>query len=451
MTPLNQRQIPGPGQFDRRAWSSKVKKTARGPILFGTVVAIVFVGGFGVWGATAPLEGAAIAPGVVAASGENHTVQHLEGGIIDQVMVREGDRVTDGQPLIRLDRTSASASRDIVQKRLVALQARAVRLRAERDGLETLVFPEELTAAASEMSIASDLDEQRREFDDRALRFANDGAIMDQRVAALEEQIRGVEAQIVGVEAQIEVLGDDIERKRKLLKRKLTRVDEYNALRRNKAELEGRLGGFKAEIARARTGIVEAREQKARQVNERAEQASAQLNEAIGQIADTSERIRAAEDVLGRVVLRAPAAGVVVDIAKSTPGAVVQRGEDLMTILPTDSELIVEARLSPLDKDVVREGQQATLRFTALNQRTTPEVPGTVTFVSPDILTDPQSRESYFAMRLAIAEQLPEGVERNAITPGLPVETYVQTGERTFFDYLSKPIRDSMPKAFNQE
>ena len=440
-----------PGGFDRSAWGSNVRRSVFGPILFGAVVVVGFAGGFAVWGATAPIEGAVIAPGVVAASGQNHTVQHLEGGIVEQVLVDEGDRVEAGQPLIRLDQTAASSSMGVLQKRLVALEARAARLRAERDGVEKLAFPPDVLEIALKAELDGDVEEQRREFRDRMARHRSDLAIMDSRVAALNEQIAGIEAQIGGVESQIAVLADDVARKKKLLARKLTRIDEYNALRRQKADLEGRLGGFKAEIARARTGIVEAQEQSARLVKERAEQASSQLNEVIAQVADARERMRAAEDVLGRVVLRSPSDGVVVDIAKSTPGAVVNRGEDLMTILPTDNELIVEARLNPLDKDAVREGQQATLRFSALNQRTTPEVPAEVTFVGADALTDPQSRETYFVMRLAIADDLPDGLSSTQIFPGMPVETFVNTGDRTFFEYLAKPITDSMRKAFPQE
>ena len=450
-TPQTPMPVASPGPYDARTWSSRVRMGLRGPVLFGAVVLTVFVGGFAGWASTAPLEGAAVAPGVVVASGQNNTIQHLEGGIIEAVLVREGETVTEGQELIRLQRTAAEASRDLLQKNLFALEARAARMQAERDGEEVLDFPDELTQAAARYGLDGDLEEQRREFRTRVLRLGNDRAILDQRVAALNEQIRGIEVQLASTREQIAVLDDDISRKKRLLDRQLTDRSQYNALRRSREELRGRIGQFTADMGRARTSIAEAEEQKAKLVTERAEQAVTSLNETRRQIADTTERLRAASDVLDRIVVRAPSAGVVVNIAKTTPGAVVQRGEDLMTILPTDSELIVEARLLPLDIDAVRVGQEASLRFSALNQRVTPEVPATVSYVSRDAFTDPQTRESYYTVRLSITDDLPDAVGPEQIFPGMPVETYVKTGDRTFVEYMVKPILDSFSKAFREE
>ena len=440
-----------PGPYDAAGWSAKVRSGLRGPILFGAIVLVGFVGGFGGWASTAPLEGAAIAPGVIVASGQNNTIQHLEGGIIDEVMVREGERVAKGDGLIRLQSTAAEASRDLLRKNLFALEARAARMQAERDGDEELKFRNALVAAAKLYDLGGDLEEQSREFRTRVLRLNNDRAIIDQRIAASRQQIQGLEAQIASARDQIAILDDDISRKGKLLDEGLTNRSQWNALRRNRDELSGRIGQFTAQIGGVRNAIAEAEEQKARLVTERAEQAVTQLNEARRQIADTKERLRAAEDVLERIVVRAPSAGVVVNIAKTTPGAVVQRGEDLMTILPTDSELIVEARLSPLDVDVVRVGQEASLRFSALNQRVTPEVPAIVTFKSSDALTDPQTRESYFTLRLSITDDLPDAISQEQIFPGMPVETYVKTGDRTFLEYMVKPIQDSFARGFREE
>ena len=450
-TPHTPLHAPSPGHFDRHAWAKPVRAGLLGPIVFGAVVLVGFVGGFAVWAGGAPLEGAAVAPGVVAASGQNHKISHLEGGIIEEVSVREGDLVEAGQQLIRLQRTAAEASRDLLLKNRFALQARIARLRAERDGKEELDFAEELQEAAARYGLEKDLEEQRREFAARLERIQADRNIIDQRVAALNEQIRGYEVQLDSTNAQIEVLKDDIARKGRLLKKGLTNRSDYNALRRNKSELEGRVGGLQSEIGRAKTSIVEAQEQRSRLITERAEQAVTTLNEARRQVADISERLRAADDVLSRIVVRAPSAGIVVNIAKTTPGAVINRGEELMTILPTDSELIVEARLSPVDVDVVRKGQEASLRFSALNQRTTPEVPATVTYVSKDAFLDPQTRESYYTMRLSIADELPPEVKPEQIFPGMPVETYIKTGDRTFAEYLVKPIVDSFSRAFREE
>ena len=450
-TPHTPMQTSAPGPYDARSWSQSVRQSMRGPVLFGSVVLLVFVGGFAGWASTAPLEGAAVATGTVTASGQNHTIQHLEGGIIEKVLVAEGDRVEEGQELVRLQRTAAEANRDLLRKNLFALEARAARMRAERDGLELLEFRPDLQEAAERYGLANDLEQQRREFDTRVQRLRSDRLILDQRVEALEQQIGGLDAQLASTREQVEVIGDDIRRKKTLLDRQLTNRSEYNALIRSRAEMQGRIGGLQAEIGRARNSIVEAEEQRVKLVTERAEQAVTTLNEARRQIADTQERLRAADDVLSRIVLRSPSDGIVVDIAKTTPGAVIGRGEDLMTILPTDSELIVEARLLPLDVDAVSVGQEASLRFSALNQRVTPEVPATVTYVSKDALTDPQTRESYYTMRLAITDDLPPEVKEEQIFPGMPVETYVRTGDRTFAEYMVKPILDSFARAFREE
>lgn len=429
-------------------WASMVKTGVFWPSLIGALILGVFVGGFGIWASQAPLAGAVIAPGVIQASGQNLKIQHFEGGIIDNIMVSEGDAVTIGQPLLRLDQTEAKVTRDRLQKSLVASLARAERLAAERDGVVALAFSSKLAKKADKLGLKNTLDEQQNEFQKRRERVDADGKILEQGIAATREKIVGLKAQIKAVRTQIAILDDDIKRKNALLRKGLTRKTEVNLLKRNSADLKGEIGTHMASIAEAKTSIVETRQRQLKVGADVAEAANTQLNEVRLQISDVEERLRAAENVLNRIVVRAPSDGLVVTLNKNTKGSVVRPGEDLLVLLPSGGELIVEARISPADVDLVTVGQVASLRFSTLNSRTTPEVSGTVSFISPDRVIDPSNNEPYFPARLSIAEVLPEEIKREQIFPGMPVETYIETGTRTFLEYLTKPITDSFRRAF---
>lgn len=433
------------------AWAKDVNASIRKPVMFGILVLVVFVGGFVFWASLAPLSGAAVAPGIVAASGQNQVIQHFEGGIIEEILVREGDRVKRGQPLLRLDKTPAEATRNRLSKLLFALDARTARLEAERDGEAEFSFSAELIAQATKNGMLEDLDEQQREFTKRQARNLSEQNILDQRIAALNEQIEGYKAQKEAAQQQLDVVVDDLKRKQKLLKRGLTQRSQVTLLQRNEADLKGRLGGYTAELGRTRTAIVEAIEQQGQLRAQQAETAVTALNQVRREIADAREQLHAAIAVLDRVVIRAPSDGIVVALKKNTRGSVVQAGEDILELLPTSNELIVEARVSPLDVDVISIGQPASLRFSALNQRTTPEVPANVIYISADRLVDPATQESYYTARLKISDDLPQSINRSKIFPGMPVETYIKTGDRTFFEYIARPILDSFSRAFREE
>ena len=445
-----QSQQSGPSVNDGSGWSESVKTGILKPAIFGIIIIGLFLFGFGSWAANAPLSGAAIAPGVIAASGQNLKVQHFEGGIIEEILVKEGDKVVKDQPLMKIDPTQAESNRNRLVKSLVALQARAERLVAERDDTE-LNLSQELRALASKNGLENDLREQRSEFEKRRQRYVTDGLILDQQIAALEEQIGGLDSQKTSTQDQITVLNDEIGVKQDLLKRQLTNRSEVMRLERNRSELEGRIGGLLASVGEAKSGIIGAKQRKSRLQAERAETAVTALNEVRRQIADTREQIANAEAIMKRVVVRAPSDGVVVNLSKNTPGSVIRQGEDLVVLLPTGGELIVEARLNPQDVDVVTVGQSANLRFSTLNTRITPEVPAVVSYVSADRLIDPSNNEPYYTARLKIADKLPDGLTAEQIFPGMPVETYIETGDRTFLEYIAKPLSDSFERAFKED
>lgn len=431
-------------------WAAEVPVSTRSSALLSYVTIAAFLAGFGYWAATAPLDGAAIAPGVVAASGKNQLIQHLEGGIVEKVMFREGDRVKAGDELIRLDQTLPQAQLRRLSNTAASLQARAARLEAERDGKETLNFPKNLATSANP-EIADILREQKGEFDETLRRYKSELEILRQRQAALEESVVGLTAQKKAAEDQLKIVDEEIERKRKLLDKGLTDRSQFTALMRNQAELLGQIGQATAGIASANNQIIEARQQLDRAVTSRIETASKDLTETRRQLADVNEQVVAAEDVVKRVSIRAPSDGLIVKQAVNVPGGVVRPGEALIELLPTSDDLIIEGRLDPRDVDVVHIGQQARLRFVALNARSTPEVPGEVIYISPDRLVDQTTQAPYYSVRLKITGTLPDAIKPEQIYPGTPVESFISTEERTFLEYLVKPIQDSFQKAFREE
>lgn len=418
--------------------------------LAGYIVVAIFIGIFGLWLGLVPISGAAIAPGVVAASGANVGIQHLEGGIVSQVTAREGDRVIAGAPLLILDSTRARADLNRLAKQQIALQARAARLEAERGDLPAMEQPPVATGELAADTVAI-WEDQTAEFTARLARYRAERDILEQRVETLQETISGLEAQRKAAEDQLALVQDEISRKKNLLEKGLTNRSEYTDLLRTEAELIGQNGTLLSQIASSTSQILESREQIERQATVRVEQAGSELNDVRTKLADIEEQMRAASDVLERIIVRAPTDAIVVRTLFKTPGAVVKPGETVIELLPTSDELVVEARLPPRDIDVVRVGQEARLRFPALNARLTPEVPGTVIYLSADRLVDTATRESYYTARIRIADPLPDEVRKDRIYPGMPVEAFISTGERTFLDYLAKPIRDSFNRAFREK
>ncbi|MCT7378478.1 HlyD family type I secretion periplasmic adaptor subunit [Chelativorans salis] len=436
---------------DNADWARSVKTSTRLVSAVGLAATLFYVFGFGAWASLAPLAGAAVAPGVVAAGGQNQRVQHLEGGIVDKILVEEGDHVKAGQPLFELDGTNVRTQYNRLRKHLIALSARAARLAAERDGADKLLFPEDLEKTAKSEGEHSVLTEQATEFNTRLARHRQDLAIMRQRINALNEQIEGMAAQQAAVERQLEVVQDEAERKRRLLDQGLTDRSEYTALLRSEADLLGQLGQTRASILTSRTQIAEAKEQIARLKTQRIETAVSELNDVRAEVADAEEQRSAAKAVLDRIVIRSPSDGVIVKMAYNSRGSVVRPGDTLLELLPTATNLVIEARVLPQDVDIVKVGQEARLRFNALNARTTPTVDATVIYLSADRLVDRSNEQAYYTARLRLTDALPPEITAEQIYPGMPVETYIKVSERTFFEYLAKPVVDSFSRAFREE
>lgn len=430
-------------------WQRTLPGSLAAPRLAGYLALAALVVGFGYWAATAPLSGAALAPGVVAAAGRNIHIQHLEGGIVADIKVTEGDRVSAGQSLLLLDTTQAKTQLNRLSQQWVIYQAMIARLTAERDGLEVLpALPPAPIAPEVDKAV---IEHQRKEFVARLSRYRSERAILKQRVATLEEARTGLAAQLKAIDEQLAIVADELQRKKALVKKGLTNRFEYTQILRNHAELTGQRGVTVSEIASADTRRLEALEQLERLATQRVEEAVTRLNETRASLADVEEQMLAAQDTLRRTTIRAPADGIVVASAYNSIGSVIAPGEEVIELLPTAQELVVDARLRPQDIDAVKVGQAARLRLSALNMRLTPDVSGKVALVSADRLIDEATQEPYYRARVKIADQLPEPVTKEQLYPGMPVEAFINTGERTFLEYLARPILDSFSRAFIEE
>ena len=432
------------------AFESRPRTDFRRTAVVGYAAIALFAGCFGYWAASAPLSGAVITSGTISATGGNILIQHPEGGIIEQLLVHEGDRVQQGEPLVLLDRTAAEADLNRLTRQSIALRASAARLEAERDGSDRLAPITEAAPAPFQRDFDALVREQQKEFDARLARFRSEESILGQRVAMHRESALGLDAQKLAIQQQADIVKKELGIKASLLDKGLTNRSEYSQLLRSEADLVGQAGALEADLAATKTQIVEAQAQVERATTQRVEEALTKLDEVRTNLADIGEQITAAEAVLKRTTIKAPAAGIVVSSTYNSKGSVIAPGQKIMEILPTASGLIVDAKLRPKDVDLVRVGQPAKLRLSALNARLTPEVPATVTQISADRLIDETTHEAYFRARLKITDTLPQGVKAEQLYPGTPVEAFISTGDRTFFEYLARPMLDSFARAFTE-
>ncbi|MBY5746876.1 HlyD family type I secretion periplasmic adaptor subunit [Rhizobium leguminosarum] len=406
---------------------------------------------FGIWGATAPISGAAVASGAIAAAGRNIQMQHLEGGIVREIKFREGDVVAKGETVMALDDTAARTQLNRLAKQWLSLTVRIKRLEAERDGRDQFASAIDMSGLAVAFDPGEVVGEEKKEFSARLVRFSSEQLILTQRLDQLSETRQGLIRQEEAIYKQATIIRDELARKQGLLERGLINRSDYTELLRIDADLLGQLAAMASQQASTGSQIAEAREQIERLRTQRVEEAVTKLNEAKNSLRDVEEQLAAAQDVLNRTTIRAPADGIIVTSAYNIVGNVIGPGEKIMEILPTADRPLVEARLQPTDIDVVHSGQAARLRFSALNARLTPEVDGIVEQVSADRLIDQATQQPYYRAVLRITETLPADVSASDLHAGMPVEAFIQTGDRTFFSYLARPLLDSMRRAFVED
>ncbi len=427
----------------------KLESQMRRRLLMGLVLTALLVGGLGGWGAVASISSAVIAPGLIVVDGHGKKVQHPTGGVIGEILVKGGSNVEAGDVVIRLDPTQTRAALGVVTSQQVQLEGRKARLATERDQAAKVIFPVgyvESSAEAAEIARS----EQRL----YAARIsAKDGqkSQLTERIGQYRKEIEGLQSQLVAKETEVKLVSEEFERVNDMYKRQLTPITRVLTAERDVTRLQGEHGGLISNIARAKGQISETEVQIISLDQAMQSESMKELREVEARLAELAERRNAAQDQLDRIDIKAPRSGVVHELQVHTVGGVIQPAETLMTIIPSDDKLAVEVRIAPTDIDQVTIGQKATLRFSAFNQRTTPEFMGEIQQIAGDLTKEPQTGVSYYVARIAISEEHQDDVRALKLVPGMPVETFVETGSRTAISYLFKPFSDQISRAFREE
>jgi HlyD family secretion protein len=416
----------------------------------GLVLLIVLGGGVGGWAASTEIAGAVIAAGVLVVDSNVKKVQHPTGGVVGEIRARDGDRVTIGDVLIRLDETVTRANLTIVLKGLDELIARKARLEAERDGLADIAFPSEFIARVGELQVAAIIAGERKLFDLRQSARIGQKSQLRERIAQLREEISGIAAQIKAKAQEIVLIQRELTGARDLWEKNLMPITKLTQLEREATRLEGERAQLTATSAQSKGKISELELQIIQVDRDLASEVGKELREVDAKIGEFVERRVAAEDQLKRIDIRAPQDGVVHQSVVHTVGGVINAGEQLMLIVPSADNLIVEAKFAPQDIDQVKVGQHAVLRFTSFNQRTTPELNGVVTRVSADTTVDQRTSASYYTLRISLTREEISRLGEVTLVPGMPVESFVQTGDRKVISYLMKPLSDQVMRAFRE-
>jgi HlyD family secretion protein len=417
----------------------------------GIIIVVVLCGGVGGWAVATDISGALIAPGSVVVDSNVKKVQHPTGGIVGEVRVRDGDRVKIGDVVVRLDATITRANLAIVSKGLNELTARKARLEAERDGTETVTFPAALLERESDPDVASALVSERKLFELRRSARVGQKSQLRQRITQLEEQIEGLSSQANAKAREIELINRELEGVRELWKKNLVPITRLTALEREATRLDGERGQLIATIAQTRGKITETELQIIQIEQDLSSEVAKETREIDGKIGEFVERKVTAEDQLKRIEIRSPQDGTVFQSAVHTVGGVITAGDAIMLIVPNADNLMVEAKVNPQDIDQLQLGQRAVLRFSAFNQRTTPELNGTITRISADTSIDQRTGQSFYTIRIGMSAAEIARLGEVRMVPGMPVEAFVQTGERTVLSYLLKPLTDQVMRTFREK
>ena len=431
--------------------TSATRRSMRRHLVAAIVVVSVLVVGVGGWAATAVISGAVVASGSVVVDSNVKKVQHPTGGIVGELRVRDGDRVHAGDVVVRLDETVTRANLAIVTKGLGEMMARKARLESERDGLDTITFPAQLVAEAGDPDRAAAMDSESKLFNLRKTARSGQKAQLRERVAQLGEEITGLAAQQNSKAKEIALIERELAGVRELWKQNLVQLTRLTALEREAARLDGERGQLVAASAQAKGKIAETALQILQIDQDIASDVAKELREVDGKIGELVERKVAAEDQLKRTDIRAPQDGTVFQLAVHTIGGVITAGDPIMLIVPEADNLSVEVKVNPQDIDQLQLNQKAILRFSAFNIRTTPEIEGVVTRISADTSTDQRTGQSYYTVRIAMPAEQIERLGEVKLLPGMPVEAFMQTRDRTMLSYLIKPLHDQFLRAFREK
>ena len=449
--------IHGCPSIDR--WHEGVPRNARLPTLLGFFILLTWALGFGTWAFLAPLASAVVASGSFVATGQNKQVQHFEGGIIREIMVKEGDVVDANQPLVRLDETAVKSKLRRLTLQRYRLLATSARLKAEIEASDKILLPPMLWKEAEDPVVQFIFQAQEAEFTARRTSLLGQESVLKKEIAGLQEGIRGYESQVGSNKARLALFDEELRGKATLVDQQLIRKSEILALRRSEAGLSGELGELLGRIGDAKERIARAEQQIVQLRAAATQKAIEELHRAESELDDVTEQIRAAQDVVERTEVRSPVRGTVVKLNQYTVGGVIAPGGNILELLPSNDELIIEARVNPNEITHVRQGQHALVRLTALNQRLTPMIEGRVVYLSADTVPERGPRQSEeanarrdsFIVKVRLDEDdLHNKIESFRPSPGMPADIFIETGKRTFFNYLIRPVSDSLSRAFRE-
>ena len=421
------------------------------PVVLGLLTVLAVGLGLGVWGSVVSLAGAIIAPGLVEVEQNRQVVQHLDGGVVKKIKVVDGSAVDAGDVLIELDGSLLRSDLAIVENQLFEVLARRARLEAERDAAPTVAFPEPLMRAAAERPEVLELVEgQSRLFEARRASLQQQIDQLRKRSGQIESQIGGIDAQLSGVDAQLGFIADELSAQRALLEKGLTEQTRVLALQREDASLMGENGRLRAARAEAEGKITETDIQIVGLQVHRQEEATTELRDIAAKELELTERRRALLDQIGRLEIRAPTSGVVMELQVKTPGAVLRPAEPVLFIVPQDRPLIISAKVPPLNIDELRPGQPVRLHFSALPSRGTPELMGRVSVISADAIVEERTNTTFYRVEVSLSPEEMAKLAPERLVPGMPVEVFILTTERTLLDYLTRPLADQLRGAFRE-
>ena len=422
----------------------------RGAMIFGLTAIVLFFGAFAAWSALAPLSEAAIAPGVIKFEGQRRTIQHMEGGYVREILVRDGDRVEEGQVLMRLDDIQAGANLETLRSQFWALTAQDARLTAELSRAREITFPRELLES-EEPRARESVAGQRALFEARKASLDSQLLVLQSRVEQQQAVRDSSQGTLRSAREQLESFRREERDISPLVSQRLLPLPRLLQVQRSATEQEARVTSAQAEIDRANATITEARNQMRQIEDQRLQEVSTEMREVRPRLVETEERLRAARDVATRRDIVAPEPGTIVNMRVFTIGAVVRPGDPVMDLTPAHDRLVAEVMVQPNDIDVVYPGLQTEVRLPAFKQRLVPYLHGHVTYVASDVTMDDRTRNSHYrAYILLDADQL-ERLPHVQLVPGMPVEAYIQIGERSFFRYMTQPIVDSFRRAFREQ
>jgi HlyD family secretion protein len=429
---------------------TKASQSISKHITLGAAAFFLLFGIIGGWAATTEIAGSVIASGYLVVDSNVKKVQHPTGGVLGELHVRDGDHVKNGHLLARLDETITRANLSIVVKSLDELAARQARLEAERDGVESISFPDELTSRAGHLDIDRIVTGEQKLFEFRRIARRGQTSQLRERVAQLGQEILGLNGQAEAKLEEVALIERELEGVRELWQKKLIPLTKLTALEREAARLKGERNQLIASVAQAKGKITETELQIIQVDQELRSEVSKELREIQGKTAELVERKVAAEDQLKRIDIRAPQDGVVHQLAVHTVGGVINASEPLMLIVPIADQLMVDVKVPPQDIDQIAPGQSAVIRFAAFNQRTTPEINGLVKRIAADITQDQKTGIAYYDVRISLPQEELARLGGLKLVPGMPVEGFIKTYERSVISYLLKPLSDQIEKAFRE-